>query len=203
MDDDVDIFIAEEYRTMAAFAGPLAGRISRRLHGRPDCFEYDVKTVSDCPGFIDGMLERLRENASEVAAALNRLGGTVDDVAIELVMDDLEHALSEILDSVDEVKCAELEGAEEAGPLLVAVQQRVVRDVLRVLQTLVDAVNHPERFMDASGEDVELDLFLELDVSAEMAALETWAERQQQTRPGFGWGGVLAAFGLGWWLGRD
>ena len=117
-------------------------------------------------------------------------------------LEDIDRACDPILTSMDEVKCALFEDVEEAKPLLLYVMGRVIQDVALMLQQLQQAVLTPEHFIEGYEDSLVMDLTVEFSIDEEMAALEVWANRQSRTSGG-GWGGLLAAFGLGWWMASD
>jgi len=79
---------------------------------------------------------------------------------------------------------------------------RVIQDVALMLQQLQQTVLTPEHFIEGYEDSLVMDLTVEFSIDEEMAALEAWANRQSLTSGG-GWGGLLAAFGLGWWMASD
>jgi len=202
MTTEIEYTIPEEFQMMAALAGPLALRLFQRLHGKPDCHDFDEHAAIDCPDFINEKLGDMQEYVPEVTFAINQLPGCTSEYEIENALEDLEAALRHILDSMDEVKCARFDGAEEAKPLLLAAMSRVVQDTALMLQTLHQAVMNPEQFSNGTEGNVVIDLSIEFRVDEEMAAIEAWANRQSRASRD-GWGTLLTVFGLGWWLGND
>lgn len=116
--------------------------------------------------------------------------------------EDIDRACDPILTSMDEVKCALFGDMEEAKPLLRNVMGRIIQDVALMLQQLQQAVLTPEHFIEGYEDSLMMDLTVEFRVDEEIAALEGWAHRQSRLS-GEGWGGLLAAFSLGWWLSGD
>ncbi|SOB60136.1 protein of unknown function [Pseudodesulfovibrio profundus] len=200
--EDVEVNIPEYFRFMAEYAGPMALKLSQRLHGKPDCFDYDEHAAIDCPAFINEKLADMQEYVPDVVEAINSLGRSVSEYEILNAFEDIDRACDPILTSMDEVKCALFEDVEEAKPLLLNVMGRVIQDVALMLQQLHQAVLTPEHCIEDYEDSLVMDLTVEFRIDEEMAALEAWANRQNRTSGG-GWGGLLGAFGLGWWMASD
>lgn len=200
--EDVEIIIPEHFRFMADYAGPMALKLSQRLHGKPDCYDYDEHAAVDCPGFINAKLGDMQEYVPDVVEAINSLGRSISEYEIINAFEDIDRACDPILTSMDEVKCALFEDVEEAKPLLLNAMERVIQDVALMLQRLQQAALTPEHFIESYEDSLVIDLTVELHVDEEMAVLEAWANRQSRSSGG-GWGSLLAAFGLGWWMSGD
>jgi len=100
-----------------------------------------------------------------------------------------------------------LDAEFETRTVLLAITDRVFRDILGWYGRYRDVVRHPE---DWQGREVELNL--KLDLEEESEALHYLLEEKQlglgtslphRQREGVGLPGLLTAFGLGIWLGGD
>jgi len=90
--EDVEIIIPEHFQFMAEYAGPMALKLSQRLHGKPDCYDYDEHAAIDCPGFINEKLADMQEYVPDVVEAINSLSRSVSEYEIMNAFDDIDRA---------------------------------------------------------------------------------------------------------------
>jgi hypothetical protein len=194
MSEEIEYIIPEEFRLMGKLAGQMVMELSERLHGKPDCDLVDAYYGTDYEWFINDKLDDLQVFAPWLVEAVNDLGRCTMPEDVEPALKGVQSVLESILDSMDEVKCSPLDGMLEGKPLLLNMMGRIVQDVLSQLQMLNQIVMNPEL---SNGRSV-IDLTVTLEVEEEAAAFEAWCNRYKKAKSGFGFGSVLAGFGLGW-----
>lgn len=202
MNQAINYQIPDHYEHMARLAGPMALRVAKRLYEKlPTCRAYGDLTLG-CPELISRKLADLQELVPEVNDAVNHLALCTREKDVVDAMVNLEFALDCILDSLDEVKAFGFEEITEVKILLQAVMVRPVQDTALMLQALNQIVMQPEQYTDIHDDNAVFDLTITFDLEEEMRALEAWVNKQHRTSGG-GWGTLLGAFALGWWMGSD
>ena len=194
----IEYLIPEHFVLMGQLAGPMALKLSRRLHETPDCCLINAYHGSNYIGFINDKLNDMKRLVPPLADTVNCLGCCVIEEDVEPALNDVQGALENILDSMDEVKCSPWVGMAEGKRLLLNLMGRAVQDTITQLQTLSQIVSNPEL---SEGRSV-IDLTVTYRVDEEMAAFETWWKRYRRAN-WFGLGKlgpVLACLGLGWLL---
>jgi len=58
--NDVEIIIPEHFRFMAEYAGPMALKLSQRLHGKPYCLTKTTHGIN-CPSFISVKISEMKK----------------------------------------------------------------------------------------------------------------------------------------------
>lgn len=86
MSEDIEYIIPEEFKLMGQLAGPLAMKLSERLHGKPDCSLVNAYFGTDYEWFINEKLDDIQMFAPQLVDAVNDLGRCV-------IPEDLEPAL--------------------------------------------------------------------------------------------------------------
>lgn len=220
MPDGDPFEFTEKDAFMGELAGPLALKLALRCHGKPQNAVGKVHSEDDYPFFIHNILNMMEECLPAVAEAMNRLGRCVSKSDVETAMQGLEVVIAPVLDFMDTIKSSNFIGIKEVKPLLLNAIGRPVQDVIVALQTISTAVSHPYIVSDEVIPDMELKIRVKLDIEEEMDALKSWITRQNDheneldearsqvgdtvvVNRGFGWGSLLGAFALGWWVGDD
>lgn len=205
---------------------PVASGMRARMESRPN----RSLPIEDVFGFVDHHLEQITANAKRLVEEINRTGKLTEDAdtpesAVHRGVARMEICLEHLLDDYDEVRRAILEHPDSEGRrLLEKVYRETLIQIQRLLDDIVECRDDPRGALEKRGLTIEegkpkpirLDLVLEAPPS--MNVLETWTlergdtlideEREtlietsaRTSRKGTGCLGLLATFGLGWWLG--
>ena len=127
---EIEYLIPEHFVLMGQLAGPMALKLSRRLNGKPDCHHVNAYHGSDYVGFINDKLDDMKRLVPPLADAVNDLGHCVIEEDVEPALNDVQDALENILDSMDEVKCSPWVGMAKGKRLLLNLMGRVVQDTI-------------------------------------------------------------------------
>jgi len=100
MVEDIEVVIPDHFRLMAEYAGPMALKISQRLHCKPDCYDYDEHAAIDCPAFINEKLADMQEYVPDVVKAINSLGKSGSEYEIMDAFENIDQACKPLLTSM-------------------------------------------------------------------------------------------------------
>lgn len=207
---------------------PIASNLRTRMQNRPGRSE----PVTDIFGFLGNHLGQIGDNVGRLVDEVNQIGelrGFADtpENAMRRSAARMEICLERLLDDYDEVRRANLGYADSEGCRLL---EEAYRDTLHQIQDwldeLIECLNDPmgalkkRGLVYEEGKPVPITLDLDFVPPPAMKDLERWAVQRgdrlineetansnegsgRNSRRGTGWLGLLAAFGLGWWLGGD
>ena len=193
----------------------------RLAHGRTNRSEQ----VTDILSFAEDHLEQIGANVGRFTGEVNELGRLVavadaPENAVHRGAARMEICLERLLDDFDEVRRANYGHGDSEGARLLA---KLYRDTLAQIQDWLDetveCLNDPTGALKKrglvleEGKRVPITLDLEFEAPPSMNDLVQWTvqrgdtlideERAKSDKASGGtvWMGLLALFGLGWWLG--
>ena len=225
---DSESILSRQTLAFGECARPIASKLRRRMQSRPSRSER----VTDILSFVQNHLEQIGANVGQFTDEFNQLGRLVaaadtPENAVHRGSARMEIRLERLLDDYDEVRRANPGIAESEGSRLL---ENVYRDTLLQIQgwldDLIECLNDPMGALEKrglvleEGKRVPIPLDLDFESPPSMKDLERWTVEREDTlieeekaklieasgrnsRRGTGWMGLLAAFGLGWWLGDD
>lgn len=225
---DSESILSRQTLALGQCARPIASKLRRRMQGRPN----RTKPVTDILSFVQNHLEQIGANVGQFTDEFNQLGRLVaaadsPESAVHRGSARMEIRLERLLDGYDEVRRASPGIADSEGSRLL---EKVYRDTLLQIQgwldDLIECLNNPMGALEKRGLVVEegkrvpIPLDLDLEPPPSMNDLVQWAVERgdrlieeeeaklieassRSSRRGTGFLGLLAAFGLGWWLGDD
>lgn len=179
--------------------------------------------------FVEDHLEQIGANVGRFTDEFNRLGRLIamadtPENAVHRGAARMEICLERILDDFDEVRRANYRHGDSEGARLLA---KFYRDTLVQIQDWLDetveCLNDPMGALKKrglvleEGNRVPISLEFELDAPPSLTSLLDWAQErgdgqigelkteliEASARRGTGAWGLLATFGLGWWLGSS
>ena len=205
---------------------PIASKMRGRMENRP----IHSDRVTDTVGLVRHHLEQIQANIDRFADEVSQLGELLEvadssEISVYRSAARMEFHLERLLDDYDEVRRATSGYADSDGRRLL---EKVYRETLLQIQgwldDIVECLNDPKGALEKRGLTIEqgklvpipLDLVLEPPPS--LADLDRWTVQRGDTlideeeailneasahmpRRGAGCLGLLATFGLGWWLG--
>ena len=190
-------------------------------HGRTNRSEQ----VTDILSFAEDHLEQIGANVGRFTGEVNQLGRLValadtPENAVHRGAARMEICLERLLDDYDEVRRANYDHGDSEGSRLLA---KLYRDTLAQIQDWLDetveCLKDPTGALKKrglvleEGKRVPITLDLEFEAPPSMNDLVRWTVQRGDTlideeeasarksRGGVGCLGLLATFGLGWWLG--
>ena len=200
---------------------PIASKLRTRLQSRPSRSER----VTDILGFVGNHLEQIGANVGRFTEEVNQLGRLVaaadtPENAVHRGAARMEICLERLLDDYDEVRRANPGPADSEGFRLI---EKVYRETLLQIQDWLDetveCLNDPMGALNKrglvleEGKRVPITSDLDFEAPPSMNDLVQWTVQRGDTlideqrasarkyRRGAGCLGLLATFGLGWWLG--
>ena len=223
---DSESILSRQTLALGECARPIASKLRRRMQSRPNRSER----ITDILSFVQNHLEQIGANVGQFTDELNQLGRLVaaadtPDNAVHRGSARMEIRLERLLDDYDEVRRANPGVADSEGSRLL---EKVYRDTLHQirdwLDDLIECLNDPMGALEKRGlvyeEGKPVPITLDLDIvpPPAMKDLERWAVQRgdglineetansneasgRLSRKGTGCLGLLATFGLGWWLG--
>lgn len=206
MNDEIKFIIPENISRISKLAGPIILNVSERLRYKFEDGKMDTLILLNFSDYAHEKLHNFAESTEEIVDAVNMLGDSYDEEEIKTAMLGLEEALDKAMLQIEEVRSTRMDGYETPKHLLLAIMINVVREPLDMLQRLSVLVLNPAAGIDDYDQDeVEFDLTFTIDLKMELATLEEWIDREEQSerRSGVGLGSLIGAFALGVVFGDD
>ncbi|MYC82905.1 MAG: hypothetical protein F4X19_12555 [Acidobacteria bacterium] len=218
---DSESILSRQTLAFGQCARAIASRLRTRMQSRPSRSERVTNILS----FAGDHLEQIGANIERFTAEVNQLGSLVaaadtPEYAVHRGAARMEVCLERLLDDYDEVRRAIPGHADSEGTRLI---EKVYRDTLLQIQDWLDetveCLNDPRGALKKrglvleEGKRVPIPLDLEFEAPPSMNDLVQWTVQRGHTlideqrasarkyRRGAGCLGLLATFGLGWWLG--
>lgn len=224
---DSESSLPQETLVFRECVSPIASKLRTRMQNRPNRSEQ----VTDIFGFLGDHLRQIGENVGRLADEVNQIGelrGITDtpENAMRRSAARMELCLERLLDDYDEVRRASFGYADSEGFRLL---EKTYRDTLQQFQDwldeLIECLNDPmgalkkRGLVYEGGKPVPITLDLDFVPPPAMKDLERWSVQRgdrlineeearlneasaRRSRSGTGCLGLLATFGLGWWLGN-
>ena len=207
---------------------PIASKFRARMESRPNRSEQ----VTDILSYVRSHMELIQADIDRFVEEVNRLGELlgVDDTsenAVQRGAARMEICLEHLLDDYDEVRRAIPGFVDSEGcRLLEQVYREALLQIQGWLDDLLECLNDPMGALQKRGLTIEegkrlpISLDLELGAPPSLTDLDRWIEQRadalfaaeeakstdasaRMTRRATGCLGLLATFGLGWWLGGN
>ena len=207
---------------------PIASRFRARMKSRPNRSER----VTDILSYVRSHMELIQADIDRFVDEVNQLGellGVADtpEHAVQRGAARMEICLERLLDDYDEVRRAFPGFVDSEGcRLLEQVYREALLQIQGWLDDLLECLNDPMAALEKRGLTIEegkrqpITLDLELGAPPSLTDLDRWIEQRADTlfaaeeakltdasarisRRGTGCLGLLATFGLGWWLGSN
>ena len=218
---DSETILSRQTLAFGECARAIASRLRTHMQSRPSRSERVTNILS----FAGDHLEHIGANIERFSAEVNQLGRLVaaadtPEYAVHRGAARMEVCLERLLDDYDEVRRAIPGHADSEGTRLI---EKVYRDTLLQIQDWLDetveCLNDPRGALKKrglvleEGKRVPIPLDLEFEAPPSINDLVQWTVQRGDTlideqrasarkyRRGAGCLGLLATFGLGWWLG--
>lgn len=223
---DSESILSRQTLALGECARPIASKIRSRMQSRPNRSDR----VTDILGFVQNHLEQIGANVGRFTDEVNQLGRLIavadtPENAVHRGAARMEICLERLLDDYDEVRRANPGREDSEGCRLL---ERVYRDALVQVQDWLDEIvgclSDPMGALETRGLVVEegkrvpIPVDLDFGAPSSIKDLERWALQRgdrlideeaaklteassRKSRSGVGCLGLLATFGLGWWLG--
>ena len=207
---------------------PIASKFRARMERRPDRSEQETDILS----FVGNHLEQIQADIGRFVDEVNQIGELLEvadtpENAVQRGAARMEICLERLLDDYDEVRRTVPGLADSEGCRLL---ETVYRDALLQIQgwldDLIECLNDPMGALEKRGLALEkgkplpITLDLELGAPPSLTDLDRWIQQREDrliaaeeaesieasahvSRRRTGCLGLLATFGLGWWLGKD
>ncbi len=207
---------------------PIASKFRARMERRPNRSEQETDILS----FVGNHLEQIQADIGRFVDEVNEIGellevADIPENAVQRGAARMEICLERLLDDYDEVRRTVPGLADSEGCRLL---ETVYRDALLQIQgwldDLIECLNDPMGALEKRGLALEkgkplpITLDLELGAPPSLTDLDRWIQQREDrliaaeeaesieasahmSRRRTGCLGLLATFGLGWWLGKD
>ena len=207
---------------------PIASKFRARMERRPNRSEQETDILS----FVGNHLEQIQADIGRFVDEVNQIGELLEvadtpENAVQRGAARMEICLERLLDDYDEVRRTVPGLADSEGCRLL---ETVYRDALLQIQgwldDLIECLNDPMGALEKRGLALEkgkplpITLDLELGAPPSLTDLDRWIQQREDrliaaeeaesieasahmSRRRTGCLGLLATFGLGWWLGKD
>ena len=207
---------------------PIASKFRARMERRPKRSEQETDILS----FVGNHLEQIQADIGRFVDEVNEIGELLEvadtpENAVQRGAARMEICLERLLDDYDEVRRTVPGLADSEGCRLL---ETVYRDALLQIQgwldDLIECLNDPMGALEKRGLALEkgkplpITLDLELGAPPSLTDLDRWIQQRadrliaaeeaesieasaHMSRRRTGCLGLLATFGLGWWLGKD
>ena len=207
---------------------PIASKFRARMERRPNRSEQETDILS----FVGNHLEQIQADIGRFVDEVNEIGELLEvadtpENAVQRGAARMEICLERLLDDYDEVRRTVPGLADSEGCRLL---ETVYRDALLQIQgwldDLIECLNDPMGALEKRGLALEkgkplpITLDLELGAPPSLTDLDRWIQQRadrliaaeeaesieasaHMSRRRTGCLGLLATFGLGWWLGKD
>ena len=207
---------------------PIASKFRVRMESRPKRSEQETDFLS----FVGNHVEQIQANLDRFVDEASQLGELLEvadtsENAVQRGAARMEICLERLLDDYDEVRRTVPGLADSEGcRLLEKVYRETLLQIQGWLDDLIECLNDPMGALEKRGLTVEegkrlpIVLDLELEPPPSLTDLDRWAVQREDrliaaeeaesieasahmSRRRTGCLGLLATFGLGWWLGKD
>lgn len=210
-DSDEAVVMPEHYKVLAQKLKKVTWTIQSAFVYRP---VPDGIPLDDIEAALSPLFSRAQRAAESIGIALNSIPGcqpvaegSVSEQEIERAVDRINKQVEEFIDIFHALWKRPFP-SEAAGiqPLVSAIFERILRDLLSAFQKMIDIVEHPEIIMEKYG-SYTINLKITLEMDGEVARVQQWIRewkrkqscRRRDERPR---GALLAGFLFGWLLSR-